>query len=496
MARYPHAVWKKITGSSGSYTGGPFKIVHHTTEGFKAQDAMAAFLKHGSDPHFTVDADTVYQHIDTDVAARALRNLDGGVQTNRDSAIQIELVGFAHQAKNHKALANLARLCRWLEQTHGIPRVWPAGPPRPAKNGKDPGGHKRDATIWDTQGGHYGHSHVPENTHWDPAYSAAESKFVLEAEFDAQGALIAGMLPASAAAAGPGGAKPESVPKMTVSTMPDHAEMPSGLQAYIRDLPVLPYTAPHEAPTAKPAGATRKAAKALKPKNQPAMLESVETVPGQAQVNVGSVLSFAGDIAPQLRDDVLYSIQLAQRAASGAYDRFTKTRAWYQSYVEVLENLGWATEQFAFTRFEQSEGEFRMDKAALAIITAIATQNQLAILQQSIDALGKLADNDGAISMFDFHSSAQGSGNFQLGSVQQSSNGAVSMALGAFYFRSVDERRRLLFVKWGSREVNFWTAAQRMTLNTDFYARRRADVIRKLHADSDNFLSTIKLGGK
>ena len=60
---------------------------------------------------------------------------------------------------------------------------------RPAKNGKDPGGHKRDPLIWDTQGGHYGHCHVPENTHWDPAYTAVEADYLLHATFDADGAL-------------------------------------------------------------------------------------------------------------------------------------------------------------------------------------------------------------------------------------------------------------------------------------------------------------------
>jgi hypothetical protein len=191
---------------------------------------------------------------------------------------------------------------------------------------------------------------------------------------------------------------------------------------------------------------------------------------------------------------VLYSVQLAQRAASGSHDRFTETQAWYRKYVEILENLGWATEQFAFTRFDQSEGEFRMDKAALAIITAIATQNQLAVLQQAVSALSRLAEADGTIRLFDFHSSLEGSGNFQLGAVQRGANGALSMALGAFYFRSVDERRRFLFWRWGAQDVHFWTGAQRMTFNADFYARRRADVVAKLEKTASSYIADLKLG--
>lgn len=189
MAKCPFAEFTPISGSSGAFVGGPFKIVHHTTEGSSAKGAMQAFATNRSDPHFTVDGLKIFQHIDTGEAARALRNAAGGVQTNRDSAIQIELVGFAGARKNMAALRNLARLCRWLEHEHGIARIWPNGKPKPPVNGGDPGGHNRDAANWDSVSGHYGHCHVPENTHWDPAFDALEVNFLMAAEFDAAGQL-------------------------------------------------------------------------------------------------------------------------------------------------------------------------------------------------------------------------------------------------------------------------------------------------------------------
>jgi len=212
-----------------------------------------------------------------------------------------------------------------------------------------------------------------------------------------------------------------------------------------------------------------------------------------ASVNVGSLLSFVEGATEEDKNDVLYSVQLAQRAASGTLDRFTETQFWYQKYTEVLQALGWASEQFSFSLFKQDEGEFRMDQAALGIITAIASQNQLAVLKQAVDALAELADDDGPITLFDFHSSMQSSGNFQLGAVQRTENGAVSMAVGSFYFHAIDDRRRFLFLRWGARKIQFWTAAQRMTLNKDFYARRRADVIAKLDADATEFIADLKI---
>jgi len=482
MARCPFAVWRPISGSSGPHLGGPFKIVHHTTEGSTAQGAMSAFQQNRSDPHFTVDATAIFQHIDTAEGARSLRNEPGGVQTNRDSAVQIELVGFAQAPKDRGALANVARVCRWIEATHGVPKVWPSGPPKPARNGRDPGGHNRDALTWDTKGGHYGHCHVPENTHWDPGYTAEEVTFLMDASFDADGRLLDPSL-------SPLSVRARKVPQRTVSsTMPDHPIVPRGVGAYISDLPLSPPPLPAVSARRKPSAKT-----SARPVQRRSSAKARSDV---ATIDVGSLLAFVDGISESDRQDVLYSVQLAQRAASGAFDRFTQTQFWYQKYVEVLQNLGWTNEQFAFSRFDQDEGEFRMDQTALGSLFAIATQNQLAVLQQSIDALSKLADDDKRITLFDFHASTQTSGNFQLGAVQRSANGALSVALGAFYFQSLDERRRFLFVRWGSRDIHFWSAAQRMTLNTDFYARRRNDVIAKLEADASAYIADLKLGSR
>src|SRR3954465_477837 len=150
MARCPFAQWVPLSGSCGSFAGGPFRIIHHTTEGGSAAGAFQAFREHRSDPHFPVDDQHVYQHIDTSVAARALRNAVGGVETNRLSAIQIEVVGTAGRPKARPTLENVARLCRWIEHTHGVPQAWPSGFPKPAVNGQDPGGHNRNAAIWAT----------------------------------------------------------------------------------------------------------------------------------------------------------------------------------------------------------------------------------------------------------------------------------------------------------------------------------------------------------
>ncbi|WP_286897217.1 peptidoglycan recognition protein family protein [Achromobacter sp. UBA2119] len=482
MARCPFATWRPISGSCGPHLGGPFKIVHHTTEGSTAQGAMDAFRRNRSDPHFTVDATTIFQHVDTAEGARALRNDAGGVQTNRDSAVQIELVGFAHLPKDSRALTNVARLCRWIEEQHGIPRKWPSGRPLPAKNGKDPGGHNRDPAIWDSASGHFGHCHVPENSHWDPAYSAAEADFILAATFSEDGALVSPAPPPRPPA------RRASKSAAPTSTMPDHGVNAVGIHGYLNDLAVQTLEPPgmpvarRRAP-AKRSGAVLRAGAAGKTARQAP----------QASINAGSVLSFAAGLQEQERGDVLYSLQLAQRAASAAHDRFTQSQAWYQTYVEVLENLGWTSGQMSFTHHEEDEREFRMDQVAVDLLLAVARRDQLAVLDQAVTALGQLAEDDDTVKLFDFHASSQSGGNFQLGAVQRDRGGGLSMALGAYYFRAVDSRKRFLFAQWGARQVNFWACAQRLTLNAALYEQLRDDVEAKLAADAPRYIASLKL---
>lgn len=213
-----------------------------------------------------------------------------------------------------------------------------------------------------------------------------------------------------------------------------------------------------------------------------------------AAVDAGSILSFVDAVDAREQSDILYSVQLAQRAADSACNRFAETQTWYGKYNEVLQAVGWTTEQYAFSAHAQDQGNFRMDKAALGVITAIATGNQLQAITASIAALEKLADDDGAITLFDYYATADLSGNFQIGAVQKSSNGSLSMALGAFYFRTTARRKKFLFFQWGSNDVNFWTAAQKMTFNTAIYGKVRGAVEKKLGEKALEYIAGIDIG--
>lgn len=165
---YPSAI-KLLGNDTGSFVSGYAKKgVLHTTEGGSAAGAISAYRNANSWPHFTVETGgTVYQHIPISLAARALQNLSGGVETNRGGAIQIEVVGYASKPLWPTSQINAMRsLMRWIEAQTGIKQYGPTF------GGSSQAGYNNSLqfsnSYWTNFNGWCGHQHVPENDHWDP----------------------------------------------------------------------------------------------------------------------------------------------------------------------------------------------------------------------------------------------------------------------------------------------------------------------------------------
>lgn len=154
----------------GSYRDddGQWKLVLHTTESDTFTPNDSNYFGHSNYPHFTAylkDGEPVarvYQHIPINRAARALKNKDGGVETNADLIVQIEIVGRAKNAPNFPtALLDAVRAVGlWVAQQTGMP--WQASVTFGA------GAKRLDGPTFDNYAGILGHVHVPENSHTDP----------------------------------------------------------------------------------------------------------------------------------------------------------------------------------------------------------------------------------------------------------------------------------------------------------------------------------------
>lgn len=170
----------------GSYRSGPPRIVDHTTE----TPGLPGYNGGASAPHVTYLAKErrFVQHLPFDRSAGAMRNAAGGVETNADSALQIEIVCYSDHTLAAKVTgslrsdqltdanySDLAALHAGLGQTYSVPMI---AYPQKITDGRCYGASspcRMTAGEWDRRQlldgspwGICGHRNVPENTHWDP----------------------------------------------------------------------------------------------------------------------------------------------------------------------------------------------------------------------------------------------------------------------------------------------------------------------------------------
>jgi hypothetical protein len=172
-------------GDHAPTDGGPAKAVAHITWDKNASAAkpidlvpyenLRSYFSGGGRavaPHVLWDPFTgrFCQFVPANSRSKSLVDQAGGTRTNRAGSvvIQIEALFFPYCRVGGRAYARLADTpCKGWQQLQdwvhswGVPNVWPMGRPT------DFVPH-RSESAWETQGGWYGHSQVPENTHQDP----------------------------------------------------------------------------------------------------------------------------------------------------------------------------------------------------------------------------------------------------------------------------------------------------------------------------------------
>jgi len=178
-------VYYPLANHTAQWFGGgskivPDKIVFHCTEGI----GWPGYNGGGYAPHLTVGSDGEHliwrQHIDLEKNARALRNEPGGVQTNLDGCIQVEVVGTCDRkssVRGHEldmwnlpeyAIKGLADFVMWCHEKYDIPLVIPKQWPKYPSSPELDKAARMSYAEWKKFSGICGHLHVPENTHLDP----------------------------------------------------------------------------------------------------------------------------------------------------------------------------------------------------------------------------------------------------------------------------------------------------------------------------------------
>jgi len=178
----PGAIVVPASVDGGSMLGGGAFCTWHSFEAdphnLTAERGARSLVAAGHGGTFCVNplSGDIAQMVPASRASRMLKNLPGGVQTNRhgDVHIQIEVIAFAREPftsywtpQGKSAIQKIAAFAR----AHGVPDVWPGG--QPAHYPPLAGESRRVAP--NAGSGHYSHSQWLDNDHGDPGYVDTEA---------------------------------------------------------------------------------------------------------------------------------------------------------------------------------------------------------------------------------------------------------------------------------------------------------------------------------
>lgn len=212
----------------------------------------------------------------------------------------------------------------------------------------------------------------------------------------------------------------------------------------------------------------------------------------QSFVDQGSLVSFIAGLGKQQKSDVLNSTLLAQLAANKKFNREEKPTEWYGVYREVLENVGWVIQQWAWDKTETQGVGFDMDKVVLKLLGPLAFGNQLGIMIGAMQAMKALPDEDGRVTVWESNSHAERSGNFQIG-LAADSGGIAVMAIGCHYFSTSQVVKKVLWWRFTSDATTHYSSSQQINLDVDIYSQVRDAVSNKLGDNARKYVLEIEI---
>ncbi|KAI0706874.1 hypothetical protein C8T65DRAFT_220266 [Cerioporus squamosus] len=210
-----------------------------------------------------------------------------------------------------------------------------------------------------------------------------------------------------------------------------------------------------------------------------------------AAVSDGSTVSFVGNLPIQQKSDVLNSTLLAQLAANKQHNRQNDTKAWYDYYKYVLENIGWNVQSFSLAELSDANTYFSVDNLVFELAAAYLTGGELALFGTMIESL-KQAKNEAATKVFDSSAKDLNKANFQIG-IASDSGGNALFKIGAYTYSAEQNIDKVLFFTFGTQKIQFAAGNQTMVLNDEVYKQVREEVLLKLGDNAKNLVKEIEI---
>lgn len=216
----------------------------------------------------------------------------------------------------------------------------------------------------------------------------------------------------------------------------------------------------------------------------------------QEAISLGAQLTeFSERVPTDAKAVIADSILLAQLAANKAASRSADLFAWYDKYIEVLQNLGWQGHDLEFQTQTIADRNASVHKAIIPVLTALLGP-QVAVASIVLSVLNGLKEMDEStpwITLFDRSSQHASGAKFQIGYVDADADGHPDVALACFGIQAEQTITQVLFFKFTGQRAEVKKAAGRLTISLERLESAREVIANRVRPFIVDYVQNIEI---
>jgi hypothetical protein len=242
---------------------------------------------------------------------------------------------------------------------------------------------------------------------------------------------------------------------------------------------------------------------ALLPAPRPALLGANDTplefafkaARDQAAVVGSDVVAFVEGVTEEQRHDLVNATLLAQLVAKKAVPEpadLAGVQAWYDSYFNTLENIGFVVQDKGFAEYTENASGFEVHEAILEVakVALGSAPTALALVTKTLESLKSMTADSPWITLFHRESRSAKTARFQITLAEPGSKGLL-VTLMAFGLKADATVTQVLFFKFRKDKATLRHSSGKVTINATVLGSVRGDIAEKLIKHTKGFVAGL-----
>lgn len=221
--------------------------------------------------------------------------------------------------------------------------------------------------------------------------------------------------------------------------------------------------------------------------------EVFDKAKSQAQIVGSGVFSFAQGVTVQVREAISDSALLAQLVANKKTSIDQDPLAWFKTYAEVLQNVGWTLQEGTWTDYTAAGTAVEVHEKVIEVLTAALgpAPAAVAIIVATMNALKGMKPDSPWITLFSRESQRAKIARFQIGLVEKGQDSDVFVSLLACLIQAQNNITQVLFFKFKSANASFKANGAKVSINGPSLIDLGPVIRSKVRAYQADYISSV-----